>query len=98
MAKITRFKGFGHGRSFKIIRDKDYGFSDKGVIGINVQRIWKESKKEDVFIPEFSKTYTHELLHIIMEDLKLPDMSEEETIRAMLGEEWDSKLEKAYSG
>ncbi len=79
------------------MKDSDYGWSEKGVIAINIERIWKEARKENKFIDEFTKTYAHELLHTLLEDLELPELAEEETIRAILGETWDSKLELAYS-
>ncbi|MBN2112115.1 hypothetical protein JW707_03370 [Candidatus Woesearchaeota archaeon] len=83
-------------RCLRIIRDKDYGFSEDSTIGINIERIWRESKDEDIFIDEFAGTHTHELLHIVLEDIKLPDAVEEEVIRAMLNEEWNPQIEAQY--
>lgn len=81
-----------------MINDEDYGFMENRVIGVNIQRIWFESEDENEFIQEFARTYAHELLHILLESLDLPELEEEEIIRAMLGEEWNKKIALLYAG
>jgi len=78
------------------LNDGDYGFTENGVIGVNIERLWVETQDEEIFIREFSSTYAHETLHIALADVELPDVVEEEVIRAMLGEEWNEEIESMY--
>jgi hypothetical protein len=78
-----------------------YGMSDTctGQIEINVEFIWKLSKKnEDKFIKLFSLTYIHEYIHTIVSDIvqELYTCGEEKFIRKILGEEWNKEMEKYY--
>lgn len=78
-----------------------YGMSDTctGQIEINVEFIWKLSKKsEDKFIRLFSLTYNHEYIHTIVSDIvqELYTCGEEKFIRKILGEEWSKEMEKYY--
>ncbi len=82
--------------SLKIIHDQDYGFTENGIIGVNIERMWLEAQDEESFIHEFASTYAHEMLHIVLAGLGLPDIVEEEIIRAMLGEQWDEEIEAMY--
>ena len=82
--------------SLKIIKDQDYGFIENGVVGINVERLWLEFQDEEAFIHEFASTYAHEMLHIALAPFGLPEVVEEEVIRAMLGEAWDEEIEQMY--
>ncbi len=53
------------GNTFQIINDKDYGFMSQDIeIGINVERIWNESRNENKFVREFSECYQHETIHM----------------------------------
>ncbi len=82
--------------SLKVIRDQDYGFTNEGVIGVNIERLWRETQDEEIFVQEFACTYAHEMLHIVLAGINLPDVVEEEIIRAMLGEPWDDAIEAMY--
>jgi len=80
----------------RTLRDQDYGFTENGVICVNIERIWYETENENRFIIEFAKTYAHELLHILLGIFDLPDLEEEEVIRAMVGEKWNNKIAALY--
>lgn len=83
-------------RKLRIMQNQDYGFAESGIIGVNIEKIWLETGNEDMFIAEFASTYAHELLHILLAGLNLPDLVEEEVIRAILGEKWNAEIEAAY--
>ncbi len=80
------------------LHDQDYGFTEKGQIFVNVQRIWEETENVIKFIDEFSKTYAHELLHQELYPIKKKfALGEEKTIRKILNEKWSKQLEKLYA-
>ncbi len=85
----------------KIIKGEEadwYGFLEDGAIHVNIQKIWEDEGCEDKFIKEFSLTYTHELLHELIEDVcfDLRCLYEEGMIRKILGEEWDEEIQSHY--
>ncbi len=78
-----------------------YGKSDicTGEIRVNIQLLWKLCKQyEDAFISLFSVTYTHELVHNLINDIlsDLYSCGEEKVIRTMLQEGWDKGVEEYY--
>jgi len=86
---------------FRIIPDRLYGqVLDEitGEIGVNVQYIWNNTRNQDKFIEEFTKTLTHEIIHLqvgsILEDMHY--VGEERSIRRMLKEKWNKKLKEWY--
>ena len=85
----------------KKIRDQDYGFVKNGVIGINIERLWLESRDEAKFIKEFAKTHAHELLHIEVAvaiiNKKRTVIGEEKVIRNLCSEPWNKEIEAVYS-
>lgn len=87
---------------FRVFPERLYGQvlnKFTGEIGINVEYLWNEIKNEDRFIEEFARTYTHEVLHLligaIVEDLYF--VGEEKTIRHVLSEKWTRKLREYYA-
>ena len=84
----------------KLIKDQDYGFVRNNTIGINIERIWLETRGEAKFIKEFAKTYAHELLHIVIEatlgNKKRQVTGEEKVIRKLCSEPWNKEIEAAY--
>ncbi len=86
---------------FKKIKDQDYGFVKNGVIGINIERIWLEARKEAKFIREFAKTHAHELLHIsiaaAVKNKKRSDIGEEKAVRKLCKEPWNKEIESMYN-
>jgi len=75
-----------------------YGFVDNDIIAVNIQLLWEEDQDEDKFIRRFAKTYTHELLHQVIDSLlyELREMKEEEIIRKSLKERWNKRIRKMY--
>ncbi len=92
-------------KALQSIKDQAFGFVriEDAAICINIELIWTEAgKSEKGFIGEFAKTYTHELLHIIMnlvvDDItEIPVEEEEEIIRMMCGEKWTPAIAKLYA-
>ena len=86
-----------------ILKRDELGFVEKGRMGINIELIWEQSESEEEFAEEFAKTFAHELLHIELAKALgkmlagIPEVIEEETIRAMLDEDWDEELAKLYA-
>ena len=92
------------GKSLRTMYYRDepfYSMSDTctGQIEVNIEFIWKLCKKdEDKFIRIFGLSYAHEYVHTIVSDI-LEDLytcGEEKFIRKILGEEWNSEMEKYY--
>lgn len=88
-------------RYTKIIKEDLLGMSDllTGEVDVNIEMIWDISKgKENKFVDIFSKTYIHEIAHIIVGEIldELYAFGEESVIRFMLKEEWNAKLRKYY--
>ena len=88
----------------KTYKDQDYGFAKGNVLAINIQRIWLESGSEPNFIREFAKTYSHELLHIILPGIAgwknikdSTEIGEEKIIRKLCKEQWNREIEKSYN-
>ncbi len=78
-----------------------YGKSDicTGEIRVNVQLLWKLSKQnDDGFIKLFSVTYTHEIVHTLINAIlsNLYSCGEEKVIRTLLQEGWDKGIEEYY--
>ena len=69
-------------------------------IDVNIQLIWERCEDETKFIRKFSKTYTHEILHLLIDSIlqELFEFGEEKVIRKMLKEEWNKELKKYYKG
>ena len=102
-------------KKLHIIPDEEYldGFCEMSEdrasysVCVNIEKLWnyavKHSKRPvDYFIRAFSKTYTHELIHILIRQ-SLPthtfsenSLFEEKTVYSMLGERWNKKLKKYY--
>ena len=76
-----------------------YGFNDNGVVNVNIQKLWEDFPDEDKFIKEFSNTYTHELMHTIVDAIvyEIVDYYGEYVIRVMLGEPWTEDLKDRLS-
>lgn len=75
-----------------------YGYTINGEIGVNIQKLWNELKDEDKFIEEFSKTYTHEKLHVLIDEI-LNDLrirKEEYIIRSALNEDVSDEVLRYY--
>jgi len=87
-------------KSLAIIDNEDYAFLENNRIYINIEKLWNENPKADVFIEEFTLSHTHELLHLTLWEIDEDGdaMGEEKTIRSLLGEEWNEKLEWIYEG
>ena len=85
----------------KKIKDQDYGFVKNGVIGINIERIWLETRNESRFIREFAKTHAHELLHIsiavAIKNKKRFQIGEEKVVRKLCKEPWNKEIEAIYN-
>jgi hypothetical protein len=78
-----------------------YGKSDicTGEIRVNIQLLWQLSKKkENDFIKLFSMTYTHEIVHTLINAIfsELYSCGEEKVIRTLLQEGWDKGVEEYY--
>lgn len=78
-----------------------YGKSDicTGEIRVNIQLLWKLCRQhEDAFIPLFSVTYTHELVHTLINGIlsDLYSCGEEKVIRTLLQEGWDKGIDEYY--
>lgn len=78
-----------------------YGKSDitTGEIQVNIQFLWELSKgDEDAFIRLFSVTYSHELIHTLIENIlmDLYSCGEERMIRILLQERWDKGIDTYY--
>ena len=75
-----------------------YGYNENGLIAVNIQLLWEETQNEDKFIKNFNKTYTHEILHDII-DIILSEQrnyKEEEIIRKTLKEPWNKQIQEQY--
>ncbi len=77
------------------------GISDRctSQISVNIELIWERCKgNENKFIKLFSKTYTHETLHMLIDGIveDLLAYGEEKVIRTMLKEKWNKELRKYY--
>ncbi len=91
-------------RMLKTLKLKDeplFGSSNRCTeqINVNIQYIWEICKgNEDKFIKIFSKTYTHEMIHMLIGDIieHLFEYKEEFIIRHMLKEKWDKEIKKYY--
>ena len=84
----------------KKIKDQDYGFVKKGIIGINIERIWLETRNETKFMREFAKTHAHELLHILIAaaaNKKRSPLGEEKVVRKLCNEPWNKEIEAMYN-
>lgn len=85
----------------KTYKDQDYGFVQNGVIGINIERIWLETRSETIFMKEFAKTYAHELLHLAIaraiRNKKRTDKGEEKVVRKLCKEPWNKRIESLYN-
>ena len=90
-------------KQLKTLGREELGFVEKGRMGVNIQLIWEQSQGEEEFAQEFSDTLAHELLHVELAKAlgkginAIPVTEEEETIRAMVGEEWDEEIEQSYA-
>lgn len=78
-----------------------YGKGDicTGEVRVNIQLLWELSKtKEEDFIPIFSVTYTHEIIHLLINAIlsELYSCGEEKVIRDLLQEGWDKGIEEYY--
>ncbi len=82
-----------------IEHDRCFGFVENGVIGINLVMLWQHSYGENDFTSNFAKTFTHEMLHIRIQNCakQISRIWEERVIRTTLGEEWDEELEEMYN-
>ena len=89
----------------KLIKTEDnlYGFCETENIYVNIEKLWDESKIRDPintekkFIKEFSNTYTHELLHLIIKDILTSyDYGEEKVIYRLLNEKWTKSVDNYY--
>lgn len=88
-------------KATKIVKDERkswYGYCENSQISVNIQLLWEESENEDKFIKDFSRTYTHELLHDLIDELfwDVRYYTEEKYIRKMLGEHWNKEIRKLY--
>ena len=84
-------------KKLKVLRDNDYAFTVGNIIHVNVQRLWKESNTFRKFAKMFATTHTHEVLHILMTQVRPKSLiGEEKSIRILLDEPWDAELEKIY--
>ena len=75
-----------------------YGYNYNELIAVNIQLLWETYEDEDKFIKNFAKTYTHELLHQLIDDIlqEVRYFKEEEIIRKMLKEPWNEAVRKLY--
>lgn len=85
----------------KIIKGEEtnwYGYTIDGDIYVNIQLLWEDYPREDWFIKEFGDTYTHELLHKLIDEycVEIRLFKEEEIVRKMLGERWNKEIQKQY--
>jgi len=84
----------------KKIKDQDYGFVKNGTIGINIERIWLETEREAKFIREFARTYTHEMLHLVIaraiRNRKWTEIGEERAVRRLCKEKWNREIAQFY--
>ena len=84
----------------KKIKDQDYGFVKNGVIAVNIERLWLETRNETKFTKEFTKTYAHELLHLLiaiaMGNKKRSNVGEEKAVRKICNEPWNKEIEAIY--
>ncbi|MBI2136276.1 hypothetical protein HYU06_04335 [Candidatus Woesearchaeota archaeon] len=98
--KINNKKIHSRHQFTKQLPDALYGQLDEihSLIEINIEYIWRISNDEDKFIDEFSKTYAHELIHLLMANIMhdIFEIGEEKVIRKLLHEEWDKELETYY--
>ena len=87
-----------HTRIYKGEEAEWYGFNLYGMIAVNIELLWKEAKNEDKFIKDFAKTYTHELLHQLFDDIatEIRIYREEEIIRKILKEPWNKQVREEY--
>lgn len=76
------------------------GFNENGLIAVNIQLLWENYEDEDKFIKNFAKTYIHELLHDLLDEItfKLREYKEEEIIRKILKEPWNKQVRELYKG
>ena len=77
------------------IDNEDYAFLENNKIYINIEKLWNENPTVFKFTKEFTTAHTHELIHWTLWEIgeDADAMGEEKTIRSMLGEEWNEKLE-----
>lgn len=98
--KINNKKLHSRHQFTKQLPDALYGQLDEihSLIEINIEYIWCITKDDDKFIDEFSKTYAHELIHLLMANIMhdLFEVGEEKAIRSLLHEEWDNELKEYY--
>ena len=75
-----------------------YGYNENGLIAVNIQLLWEDYPNEDKFIKEFAKTYTHETLHNLLDEIlfDIRQFKEEEIIRKALKESWNEEIRKNY--
>jgi len=85
----------------KNYKDQDYGFIQNGTVGINIERIWLETRAETRFMKEFAKTYAHELLHmaiaLTIDNKKRTTIGEEKVVRKLCKEPWNKRIEALYN-
>lgn len=98
--KINNKKIHSRHQFTKQLPDALYGQLDEihSLIEINIEYIWCITKNENMFIDEFSKTYAHELIHLLITNImhELFEVGEEKVIRNLLHEGWDKELKKYY--
>lgn len=86
-------------RKLRIIRDEDYGFTLGNTIHINIERLWKENPAFLAFVREFSRTHTHELLHVLFKNIRPKRLiGEEQVVHLLCEEPWDKTTQNFYGG
>ena len=81
------------------IRNDWLGYTHNGKeIGLNLTKMWEQSKNEEHFVTIFSKVYEHELVHRELRELRptLTPYQEEYIISKMLSNGLSTTQKKVY--